>query len=283
MNAVEAGWLIGASGLFGETTKGWERIGAGAFGVTAILRTQQGLLVGTDGGLWQIPAGTDQWIQWHDETLTLVQALISVPAGTGAAAASAYGVATGELDELGAPRWQWHSDSLSVNCRFTNDLLVDPGCDGRWLAATEGGVLLTENSGGAWTPTSLAGVPVRTLCHADGAFWAGADQGGIWRSCDGEDWTRAGQGLEPIPVFAVAWAGDRFIAGTDRGVAQGDGKGTWVLSGAPLRVAAVAAAGSRWLAGASPGGLWSSEDAGEIWQRTGSFDNVRLIEPPEGE
>ena len=55
------------------------------------------------------------------------------------------------------------------------------------------------------------------------------------------------------------------------------GKGTWVLSGAPLRVAAVAAAGSRWLAGASPGGLWSSEDAGEIWQRTGSFDNVRGV------
>jgi len=141
MNAVEAGWLIGANGIYGETPDGWERIGAGTFGVTAILRTQQGLLVGTDGGLWQIPAGTDQWIQWHDETLTLVQALIPVPEGTdvpvgvGMAVASAYGVATGELDELHTPRWQWHSDTLSVNCRFTNDLLSDPGGDGRWLAA----------------------------------------------------------------------------------------------------------------------------------------------------
>lgn len=283
MTAVDTGWLIGTRGLYGETPDGWERIGAGAFGVTAILRTPEGPLVGSEAGLWQIPTGTDRWVQWHDETLTLVQALTPVPGGVGVAAASGYGVATGELDRLGAPRWQWHSDALSINCRYTNDLLVDPARDGRWLAATEGGVLLSENSGTDWTATSLRGVPVRTLCHADGAFWAGADEGGVWRSPDGRDWTRAGQGLEHLPVFSLTWAGDRLIAGTGRGVAQGDGRGSWVLGGAPLRVAAVAAARGRWLAGANPGGLWVSEDAGDTWQKTGTLDFVRVIETPEAE
>jgi len=255
--------------------------------------------VGTDGGLWQIPAGTDQWVQWHDETLTLVQGLIPVTAGpnapeaagvaaesahgVGVAVASAYGVATGGLDELGAPRWRWHSDALSVNCRYTNDLLVDAGRDGRWLAATEGGVLVTESAGSEWSTTSLAGVPVRTLCHAHGAFWAGADEGGVWRSPDGVGWTPAGIGLGHTPVYALAPSDDRLVAGTERGVALGDGEGTWALSGAPLRVASVAVAADRWLAGACPGGLWSSEDSGETWRRTGSFDNVRVIATPEVE
>ena len=69
-------------------------------------------------------------------------------------------------------------------------------------------------------------MPVRTLCQAHDAYWAGADQGGVWRSADGVDWKRAGLGLEHTPVYALAPADDRLIAGTEQGVALGDGVGS---------------------------------------------------------
>ncbi|MFH1570293.1 MAG: hypothetical protein ABIL09_20035 [Gemmatimonadota bacterium] len=282
MQDLVAGWLIGAGGLYGETPEGWKRLGAGSFGVTAILRRPDGVLVGVDGGLWHIPAGTDRWVQWHDETLTSVLDLAPVPSGVGAVVASAYGVATGALDDLGAPRWTGHSDALTVNHRYSNAVLVDAADPTRWIVGTEDGVMVAEGSGAGWRTASLTGHPVRALCRAADRYWAGADDGGVCTSVNGMDWARAGQGLDDVSVFSLAWTGDRFLAGTDRGVAVGDGRGRWQLGGMPLRVAAVGAADGRWLAGASPGGLWESRDAGATWRHTGDFQWVRVVVAPEG-
>lgn len=304
MNAAEFDWLIGSQGIWSrdpggqipdgqspgdqtpgdqpsEGLDGWARIGAGAFAVSAVQRAPDGLLVATEGGLWQIPTGTDQWIQWHDESLTLVHDLCAVPVGIGVAVASAYGVATATLDELGTPRWRWQLDDQSPDGRYTNALIADPTAPHRWLAATEAGVLLTEDSGQTWSSTSLSGVPARSLLCADGTYWAGADHGGIWKSTDGSSWSPAGSGLEETPVYSLAQCSTGILAGTDRGVAHGGGTGEWHLSGAPLRVAAVAVHEGCWAAGATPGGLWFSADEGETWRKDGHFQHVRVIAPPE--
>lgn len=290
-----AGLLIGSTGLFCATPQGYTRIGAAAFGVNTIRRTDAGLLLGAEGGLWQIPAGTDQLIQWHDETLTQVMDMAVLPAAWSTVppaatatpdtrislvVATAYGVTTNRFDELGAPRWQRHAAGLSPNRRFTNSLVVDAARPACWLAATEDGVLRTEDAGITWCTTSMSGLPVRVLRGDDGEYWAGADAG-VWRSSDGVTWIRAGQGLEHTPVFALARIADGWLAGTGCGVARGDGTGLWSFTGAPLRVVAVAANRDRWWAGASPGGLWQSMDQGETWQRTGDFVRVFTIESPE--
>ena len=172
---------------------------------------------------------------------------------------------------------------LGPDRRYTNALLIDDDAPARWLAGTEAGLYCTENGGAKWTGTSLVGEPVRALLRAGGSYWAGADSGGVWRSADGLSWAPAGEGLGDTPVYALAWTGDRLLAGTERGVAQGDGRGPWQLSELPLRVAAVATGRDRWLAGACPGGLWCSRDMGATWTRDGDFQHVRAIEPPEEE
>ena len=278
---MKSEWLVGASGLFyGTHGGGWSKVGLAAFPSNAILCRKSGVVVGTEGGLWQVQG--ERWIQWHDETMTLVLGLVAADVGLGVVVASAYGIATGSLDENDVPRWQWHSDDLKVNARYSNVVVVDPNDGKRWLVGTEAGVWVCEDRGKRWTESSLVDCSVRALIWDHDSFWAGADCGGIWQSEDGVDWKSVGAGLEKTPVYSLAFAGDRLVAGTEQGIVMGDGVGHWSFVGPAVRMCAVNASDSVWLAGASPGGLWFSENLGGSWQKTGDFNRVQVIVPAEG-
>lgn len=279
---MDTEWQVGASGLFvGSPGKGWKPVGAYAYPVNGIAQIEQGRVLGTETGCWCVPTGGGRWVQWHDETLTSVLGLAVAPVGVGIVAASAYGIATAQADASGMPRWIWHSDELGVNARYSNAILADPADALRWLVGTEAGVLVREHAEGRWVYTSLMDRPVRALCCAAGAFWAGTDGGGIWRSVDGVTWQRAGTGLDDATVYALAWTGDRLLAGLEGGLAVGDGAGCWTPLGPKLRVRTVGAGADVWLAGANPGGLWFSDDAGRKWRKTGEFVSVRTVAPQE--
>lgn len=273
---MKSEWLVGANGLYcGTPYTGWTQVGPTEFPVNAILNCRSHLVVGTEGGLWKIE--DERWIQWHDETMTLVLSLAATDVGVGVCVASAYGVATGTLDDNNVPRWQWYSDGLKVNARFSNAILADPKGSGRWLVGTESGVWVCEGYGKLWTPSSLTDRPVRAMIWVHDAFWAGADWGGVWRSEDGVDWVPVGSGLNQVPVYALAWAHDRLVVGTEEGIAVGDGAGRWIFTGHALRVRSVGVSDSCWLSGRNPGGLWFSTDQGQTWQRTGNFNSVQTV------
>ncbi len=275
-------WLVGSNGLYcGSPLEGWQAIGAYSFPVNGIAQLGKQKILAAETGFWCVPEGNGRWIQWHDETLTSVLGVVPVPVGVGVVTASAYGIATGELDNIGSPRWTWHSDGLSVNARYSNVVLVDPNNAVRWIVGTETGVLVREHGEGRWVHTSLVGHPVRALCYAAGVFWAGADGGGVWRSEDGVSWLQAGTGLKGTTVFSLAWTGDRLIAGLDGGIAVGTGEGRWIKTGPNIRVRTIGADGDLWLAGANPGGLWFSETRGKVWRKTGDFISVRTLSRQE--
>ncbi|MDA0709985.1 MAG: hypothetical protein O3B73_07245 [bacterium] len=275
---METVWLVGAKGLSQGTAQGpWQAVGASSFSVNSILQTPQGLVVASDTGLWQIARDTKRWVQLHDEIMTSALGLASAPVGIGMVVASAYGIATGQRDALGVPRWTFYSDELAANERYSNVVIADPDDPMRWLVGTEAGVLVREHGQDRWRHSSLIGRPVRGLCWALGAFWAGVDRGGVWTSQNGVDWSRAGTGLDGVTAYAVTAASGRLLVGLEGGVAQGDGTGRWVCQGPRIRTRVVAAQGDLWLAGASPGGLWVSSDQGKRWQKTGAFVSVRSL------
>jgi len=270
-------------GLYqGKIGGSWDLVGGYTFRVTSILRQDGRVVVGVGSGLWEVDFG-GIWKQLHDETLTEVLAIAGVSGDPGVVAASAYGVATGARDELGAVRWTFHSDELRVHERFSNAVLVDG--DGRWLVGTEAGLLVAEDGGRRWTRTSLMGTPVWGLCRALGAFWAGTDERGIWRSADGLRWERAGGGLDGATAFCLAESDGKLVAGTLEGVAVGDGQGTWHRVGPRMLTAAVGthpAEGDVWLAGADSGGLWITENGGGRWQQVDGLPTaVEAIAAPE--
>ena len=185
---------------------------------------------------------------------------------------------------MGAVRWNFWSDDLLINERFSNAVLVID--NERWLVGTEGGILVAEDGGKNWTHTSLSGTPVRGLCRALGSFWAGTDERGIWRSEDGVNWRQAGRGLDQGTVFSLTESGGRIVAGSLEGIVVGDGEGNWQRLGPRMLMAAVAADpadDSVWLAGGDPGGLWITRDAGETWQQMGVPATIEAILAPEGD
>ncbi len=297
-------WLIGSKGVYHGTIGGTlTRIGAQDYGISSLIREPDRLLAGASwgSGIWEWsfpssksgqatqPAHSGQpgrWKQLHDETLTEVMAIATIEGTPGVVAGSPYGVATGRVDELGAVRWTHHSDTLRVNERFTNALLVHPETHTTWLVGTEDGVLVAEDSGASWIRTSLSGTPVRALAFIDGAFWAGTDDRGIWHSQDGIRWDSVGHTPDGGAVFGLRTTGESMLAATEHGVAVGDGSGRWVRTGPRHLCADVAChpeSSSLWLAGAAPGGLWATEDAGATWRQIPGFVNVRAILAPETE
>ena len=276
-------WLAGAgAGLFRSADGiAWKRVGAYEFRVTSILRDNGRLCVGVGSGAWEVREEPDRWVQLHHETLTEVLGLGRIPGDPGLVAASAYGIATGARDDLGAIRWTWHSDARSVNERFTNTVVVDPADASRWVVGTEAGVLVASGNGDHWTSSNLTGAPVRTVHCTPGTWWAGTDGRGIWRSPDGLSWRRAGQGLDEGTVFALAGSAGRLLAGTQKGVVVGDGKGRWYSVGPRALIASIAACPERpdfWVAGAAPGGIWVTQDGGGSWrQASGRSSTIEAI------
>lgn len=281
-------WLAGTgAGLFRSADGiAWERVGAYEFRVTSILRDDRRLCVGVGSGAWEVREEPDRWVQLHDETLTEVLDLGGIPGDPGLVAASAYGIATGARDDLGAIRWSWNSDALSVKERFTNTVAVDPADASRWVVGAEAGVLVASENGGRWTYSDLMGFPVRVVRRLLGNWWAGTDGRGVWRSPDGLTWRLAGRGLDEGTVFALAESDGRLLAGTLKGVAVGDGKGRWRGVGPSAVIAAIAACPERpafWVAGAAPGGIWVTQDGGGSWrQAPGLSSTIEAVIAPEG-
>ncbi|MDA0748261.1 MAG: hypothetical protein O2954_17200 [bacterium] len=288
MTGAGSFWLAGSNhGLFrSRDGRVWEAVGHYVYRVTSIRREVSRVCVGVGSGLWEVRESPDPWVQLHDETLTEVMGLEFASGDPGVVAASAYGVATGKRDEVGAVRWNWKSDGLAVNERFSNVVVADPEDVSRWLVGTEAGVLVTEDCGERWVHTGLTGVPVRAICWAMDAWWAGTDERGIWRSLDGVNWKRAGKGLDEGTVFALCSCGERMLAGTLAGVVIGDGSGRWEQAGGHMTIAAVAAhpeAQGVWMAGAAPGGVWATEDNGQTWRHVpGVPEYVEALLAPEG-
>ena len=280
-------WLIGSKGVYHGAIGGtWTRIGAQEYGISSLIREPDRLVAGASwgSGLWEWTIRTDRWKQLHDETVTEVMAIAAIKGSPGVVAGSPYGIATGRYDDAGAVRWTHHSDSLRVNERFTNAILVHPDDSTTWIVGTEGGVLIADDSGATWRRTSLSGTAVRTLAFMHGQFWAGTDDRGIWRSEDGSRWDSAGHTPAGGAVFELTPAGNDILAATEHGVAVGDGSGHWVRTGPRHLCAAVRChpvSTSTWLAGATPGGLWYTEDGGNAWQHVPGFANVRAILPPK--
>ena len=252
-------WLIGTSGgIYVGNDKGtFERMGAYQFRITALDRSCRRLLAATGSGLWEVRQ--DRWVQRHDETLTEVMDVIDD--GERMIAASAYGLAFGTTDPAGVPHWDWLSNDLNVNQRFTNAVLrLD---DARLLAGTEGGVLI-RNAASGWGTTSLV-APVRCLLRHGNGYLAGADDG-LWSSTDGQDWQSAGI---QATVYALTAVEDLVVAGTEQGVLVSSDGSSWSRAGlAGMRVAAVAlnpVDAGPWYAGGVPGGLWVTRDQGQSW------------------
>ena len=286
MNDRRFDWLVGAGGLWNSPDgMTWQQVGEHSFHVTSILRTDERICVGTGGGVWEVTAD-DRWLQLHDETLTEVLDLDVIAGDPGLVVASAYGVAVGGPDELGAIRWSALNDGMAVDERFANVIVVDPDDVCRWLVGTEAGLLIAEDSGRRWTHSSLVGTPVRGLCHALGEWWAGADDRGLWRSADGLSWRPAGRGLDGTTVFAVTETGGRLLAATTAGAIVGDGDGAWQHVGPTGHVGAVAAHPRDqdcWMIGLQPGGLWVTRDGGRLWRHAPQLPGrISAILAPEG-
>ena len=281
-------WLIGSKGVYHGTIGGtWTRVGPSAYGISSLVREEDRLVAGasTGSGLWEWLHSGGYWNQLHDETLTEVLAITSIDGDPGVLAGSPFGISTGQRDENGAVRWAHHSDTLNVNERFTNAVQVDPSDHTRWLIGTEAGVLIAQDGGARWARTSLIGTPVRALTYAHSLFWAGTDDRGVWHSADGLNWTAAGHSKDGGAIYHLAARHDTMVAATEHGVTVGDGKGYWHRTGPRMLSATVAVhpdESDLWMAGATPGGLWSTEDAGHTWRQIEGFVNVRAILPQEG-
>lgn len=282
----DSSWLVGtALGLYsGVVDGGWHPAGRFEFKVTCILREggKREAVVGTEAGLWEAPGAGADWLQLHDEVLTLVQDLCPVPGDPGVLAATAYGVHHATRDGLGALRWRSCAPQLEgppqLDDCFSTAILADPDDPTRWYVGTEAGLLIAEGTGRAWRRTDIQGTAVRALARAGGRLWAGTDTRGLLVSADGDRWKPVGEGLAGIPVFDIAHTDDGdVLVGTEEGVMVGDGASRWHRVGPPIRAAAVAAASSGaqlWLAGGSPGGLWYSEDRGSNWKQAAGLPHT---------
>jgi hypothetical protein len=280
-------WLVGSRGLaFGRPPHDWTLAGARRHPVLSLCRQGDVTWVGVTGGLWELR--DERWIQRHDETLTEVLALCLAPGDRSCpavVAGSPYGVATPEPDRAGAWRWSFIDRDLGPNERFTSCLLADPTEPDRAWVGTEAGLFCLDIAKRRMHPTNLSGTPVRALAAAHGRLWAGTDLRGVWTRASDGSWHPAGAAMDAGGIFSLAAAADHTIlAGTERGIAVGDGEGPWMLRGPRLLVSALAVgtgaggdAGEAWLAGASPGGLWYSASRGEEWTNIPGHAYVRAI------
>ena len=281
-------WLIGSNGLYHGVIGGaWTRVGYLTSGISSLLREPERLVAGAcqGSGLWEWPHQAGYWKQLHDETLTEVMAVASIDGNPGVVAGSSFCISTGRRDDTGAVRWTHLSDMLNVNERFTNAIQIDPADSSRWLIGTEAGVLIAQAGGTRWTRSSLIGTPVRALTYAHGLFWAGTDDRGAWHSADGLTWSAAGHSKDGGAIYDLAACNGSMVAATVHGVTVGDESGYWRQSGPRMLCAAVAVHPDKpnvWMAGATPGGLWSTEDAGHTWKQIAGFVHVQAILPPEG-
>ncbi len=267
-------------GLFTSTDRGasWQHIGWREYirtfysveSVDGTLWTAcgNGVLRSTDGGTsWKVTTG------WEETEVLKIAVDPRRPERV--FAATAYGpIATTD----GGETWEFRRNGLSR--WFTGDVCIDWKQSARVLLASETGVLISVDGGRRWRPTSLKGKDIRTIVQdpsADGRFWAGTEQDGIWASANGgATWHSASKGLSHMTVYCIVFDPDdpvRMYAGTHGGgvYRSSDHGRTWqqcsqgllnlvvhslaVLPGGPPTV----------FAGTLNDGLFRSTDGGDTW------------------
>lgn len=273
------------SGLYTASTleEEFTRLGHSQLTPFFVLRQRKRLAIGANHGLWIWQRDEARYLQLHDETLTEVVGLAAIDGDPGLVAACPYGIATACIDELGAARWSFHSDSPVPDERFANALHIDPAHPDHWLVGTEAGVVVYGSEANKWQASDLANTPVRALLSARGRLWAGTDDRGILHSDDGLHWTQAGSDIEGA-VYALHDTGACLLAATQYGVVTGNGDGPWISTGPRLSTTCITSdprSPDTWAVGASPGGLWFTCNAGESWRQTGHFKHVRVVLAPE--
>ncbi len=270
-------WLVGEAGVYtGKPQDVWRRCGPYPFAVQSIVRADEGLVIGTGHGLWQVPADpAARWVQLHDELLTEVMAVARLADGS-VVAAGAYGISVSSEDDMGLPRWRSLTETRTPDERHTNALCLD--VDDVWLAGTETGVLISTNQGITWELSHLRGAPVRCIERLGDTWWAGTDTRGLWQSHDGHTWEHVDG--PAASAFSVAVDGDDLLVGGFDGIWQRDAAGSWRRSGPRALIRCLVVSGQTRAAGADPGGLWISTDRCDSWQRTGPFLRVQALCAP---
>lgn len=262
----------------------WEQVGNNQSTGFCLHRTEQDIIMGANHGMYRFNPKKSEWKQLHDETLTEVLATASCCIGNpGIISGSPYGVASSYYDELQAVRWTFHSDKLTPNERFTNAIIVDPHDQSRWICGTEAGIIIFTEAGRCFEQTDLWNVPVRALYHNSLGFYAGCDQGGIYKSNNGLNWKSLGRKIA-TPIYKITSFDGELVAATGRGILRITSKCCSDITGPQMLFADIAidpTNSKHWLAAASPGGLWFSSDSGEQWKQITPFKNARSILPPE--
>lgn len=94
------------------------------------------------------------------------------------------------------------------------------------MVAHANGILVSENLGETWRET-LEGVRVYTVVQSDrGSWWAGTEDG-VRESNDLQSWSPPQDGTQGLQVRVLERAGDRWLAGTSRGLRSSFGDGLW--------------------------------------------------------
>lgn len=193
--------------------------------------------------------------------------------------------------------WRRLGEGLRGPQLALNDLRADPRDPQRLAAATEGGVVLSEDGGATWRSSSLEawsiGLAWLPRAHPAALVALGFVNGttSAWRSDDaGATW----RDIYHAPLDAGAWLtadtlGGTLYIGGDRLARSDNGGGAWEALDPPAgatRVTAlemVAGNPGRLLAG-TPVGLFQSSDRGDSWSPVGlAGRRVRALLAPRRE
>jgi hypothetical protein len=169
----------------------------------------------------------------------------------------------GTWHQTTAPLGLWNNVACSTN---GNVLVVVRALFG---GSTAGSIYVSHDCGTNWThPLGINGIATASWCSADGnTMFAGVNGGGIYSSTNGgTNWTLTGApsstwghiAASSNGVFAIASDYNSAWISTNSG-------GSWVTSSVPASLVACSKDGVTLLAAAAQGPIYSSTNAGAIW------------------
>ncbi len=168
---------------------------------------------------------------------------------------------------------QW----TAVNTGLTSLTVYTLESDGTNIfAGTNGGVFLSTNNGGTWSPVNsgitLTNLTINTIAISGTNIFIGTLSGGIFLSTNnGANWTAINNGLTTLNVWSLAINGANIFAGTAGGgvFLSTDNGGTWTAINTGLNTAynvtSFAISGTNIFAGIVGGGIFLSTNNGNSW------------------